>query len=123
MLPMTPMTPMLLMLPMLPPPTVYSVFASSNNFTASTTESYLISATSLFFSFSGGSSGVLCYHYPLFMPAFMRVASSFSFCPLSLFHPKSTLALALRVRDDTGPSSARGGGTERRAAGARLSGG
>ena len=28
-----------------------------------------------------------------------------------IVHPKSTLALALRVRDDTGPSSARAGGT------------
>jgi len=55
----------------------------------------------------------------------MPAVSSFSFYPLSILtrqrgantahiiivHPKSTLALALRVRDDTGPSSARAGGT------------
>ena len=46
----------------------------------------------------------------------------FSFYPLSLFHPKSTLALALRVRDDTGPSSARAGGTGEASGGASLAG-
>ena len=64
---------------------------------------------------------IIHYIYAAFMPA----VSSFSFYPLSILtrqrdantahiiivHPKSTLALALRVRDDTGPSSARAGGT------------
>ena len=105
------MTPMLLMLPMLPPPTVYGVFASSNNFTASTTESYLISATSLFFSFSGGSSGVLCYHYPIIYACLYACSLEFFVLSIIIVSLQEHTALALRVRGDTGPSSARGGGT------------
>jgi len=80
-------------------------FCEFVDFDTSTTEYYLISAkTSLFISVYGGSWSFILSLSIIFMRAFMPAASSFSFYPLSLFHPKSTLALALRVRDDTGPS-------------------
>ena len=105
------MTPMLLMLPMLPPPTVYGVFASSNNFTASTTEYYLISAkTSLLFSFFGGSWSFMLSSSIIYA-CFYACSLEFFVLSIIIVSLQEHTALALRVRDDTGPSSARGGGT------------
>ena len=56
--------------------------------------------TSLFFSFYGASWSFIL-SLSIIYACFYACSLEFSFYPLSLFHPKSTLALALRVRDDT----------------------